>query len=310
MNKDDFMDNGSFARVNKKIVEIQFIRSEIYKNTIDYFLNKDFLLIDPPIVHEYIPNKKSELYFLINDNMYALNSSNALYLSAYATMFGRVFAISPTFRKENRSDNHLTEFRMLEIELLNCSFDKCLELLSDYIRSMLFSLYTMPKKTTFYERFEKLYHNFHIDFKSYNDIIKQLKSAGYPLEYGTDLSDYDDKVSEFITNPTFVIDYPFPLASWTALPKDGKLAYAFNLILPNRYGELAEGCQRNNNHGGFAYKFEKAGIQSLDWYVQAIKGCNSNRSGFGLGFDRLIRWVVGSNNIEDTVLFPRFTEKR
>ena len=310
MKKDVFIDNSSFARVNERIVEIQLIRSEILKNTLSYFLDRDFLLIDPPIIHEYIPNKKSELYFSIDDSMFALNSSNALYLSAYAAMLGKVFAISPTFRQEKPSDNHLTEFKMLEVELVNCTFDECIVLVSDYIKFLLFSLCNMQRKTLFAERFEKLYSSFQIDFQSYNDIIRKLKSAGCAIEFGADLSDYDDKVSGIIKNPTFVIDYPFPLASWTALPKERNIAFAFNLILPNQFGELAEGCQRINDSKVFAYKFKKAGIQSLNWYVRAVEDCNLDRSGFGLGIERLIRWLIGSKNIADTVLFPRFMEKR
>lgn len=310
MKKDNFIDNRSFARLNERIVEIQLIRSEILKNTLSYFLDRDFLLIDPPIIHEYIPNKKSELYFSIDDSMFALNSSNALYLSAYVAMLGKVFAISPTFRQEKTSDNHLTEFKMLEVELVNCTFDQCIVLVSDYIKSLLFSLCNMPRKTQFAERFERLYSSFQIDFQSYADIIGKLKSAGCTIEHGADLSDYDDKVSGILKNPTFVIDYPFPLASWTALPKERNIAFAFNLILPNQYGELAEGCQRNNDPKVFAYKFDKARIQSLDWYVRAVEDCNLDRSGFGLGIERLIRWLIGSKNIADAVLFPRFMEMR
>jgi hypothetical protein len=100
------------------------------------------------------------------------------------------------------------------------------------------------------------------------------------------------------------------MASWTALPKDHNIAYAFNLILPDQYGELAEGCQRNNDYKLFMHKFEQADIHVLNWYADAIKSSKTDRSGFGLGMERLIRWVTGSKKITDTVLFPRFTEER
>lgn len=310
MNMDHFIDNRAYEKVNTKIIEIQYIRSEILKNTVDFFSRRNFSLIDPPIIHEYIPNKKSEIYFSMDERMFALNSSNALYLSTYAVMLRKVFAISPTFRKENVSDNHLTEFRMLEVELLDCSFDGCMELVDEYIKSMLLCLCNMKRKTVFSERFEELYSNFQIDIQSYSVIIEKLQSQGYAIGYGADLSDYDTEVSGIIKTPTFVIDYPFPIASWTAQPKEQKIAYAFNLILPNQYGELAEGCQRNNDYKVLENKFMIANIESLDWYVSAIKSCNSDRSGFGLGIERLIKWVIGSTNIKDTVLFPRFEEER
>jgi asparaginyl-tRNA synthetase len=276
----------------------------------NYFLQKDFKLIDPPIIHEYIPNKKSEVYISIEDETFSLNSSNALYMSAYAVLMEKVFSISPTFRIERPSDNHLVEFKMLEVELLDCSFDRCMELVFDFIKSMLLNLCNMQKGTVFKERFKELYNSFQIDSNSYIDIINKLKSKGCAIEYGADLSDYDNEVSKIISNPTFVIDYPFPMASWTALPKDYHIAYAFNLILPDQYGELAEGCQRNNDYKLFMHKFEQADIHVLDWYADAIKSCKTDRSGFGLGMERLIRWATGSKKITDTVLFPRCTEER
>jgi len=305
-----FIDNRAFERLDEVFIEIQLIRSEILKNTVDFFIQRDFSLIDPPIIHEYIPNKKSEIYITISDKEYALNSSNALYLSAYAIMLEKVFSISPTFRDEKIPKSHLSEFRMLEVELLNCSFDGCVELVCDYIKSMLHSLCNMQKRTCFATRIDELHSNFKVDFRSYSDVIEKLQMTDPTIQQGVDLSDYDDKVSSIITNPTFVIDYPLPLASWTALPKMGKTAYAFNLILPEQFGELAEGCQRNTDYKAFEYKFKKTGIQSLDWYINAIEGCCSERSGFGLGIDRLIRWIVGCENIADTVLFPRFNEMR
>ncbi len=307
---EQFIDNRAFERLDKTLIEIQLIRSEILKETVSFFHQRDFSLIDPPIIHEYIPNKKSEIYLSISDKEYALNSSNALYLSAYAAIFGKVFAISPTFRDEKIPKSHLSEFKMLEVELLNCSFDECVELVSDYIKSILYRLCNMHIRTVFARRISGLYSNLQIDFQSYSDIIKKLQATDPKIQQGLDLSDYDDKVSSVITNPTFVTDYPFPLASWTALPKIGKTAYAFNLILPDQYGELAEGCQRNTDYKVFEYKFEKAGIRSLDWYMNAIKDCSIERSGFGLGIDRLIRWIVGCENIADTVFFPRFNEMR
>lgn len=302
---EEHIDNQAFEKVNISTEEILLIRSEILKYTMNHFLQKGFSLIDPPIIHEYIPNKKSEIYFSIDGRMFSLNSSNALYLGAYATILGNVFAISPTFRNESDAGDHLTEFRILEVEMVSCSFDRCIEVVHNYLKSLLFSLCTQ-KKTAYAKRFKELYNEFKIDFESYSDIIERLKSEGCDIVYGADLSDYDSEVSSIIKNPTFVIDYPFPIASWTALPKEHKIAYAFNLILPNHYGELAEGCQRNNDYKVFEHKFKKAGIQSLDWYIRAIKNCDSDRSGFGIGIERLVRWIIGSKNISDTVMFPRF----
>jgi|GEM_PF-645314 len=300
-------DNKLAIRADKTNSEIQYVRSEILKRTMEFFLNKEFLLYDPPVIHEYIPDKKSEIYFSIENRKFALNSSNALYLSEYAVSFGNAFAMSPTFRNEN-SSNHLTEFKMLEVEILECRFDECFALVSEYIKYILYHLSKMKRETVFKNRLKTLHDNFQIKKIPYEDIIEKLKSGGLEIEYGADLSDYDQDVSRVIDCPTFIIDYPISAASWTALPKDKRTAYAFNLILPDQYGELAEGCQRNNNHKMFVQKFKEAKIGVLNWFANAVEHCDADRSGFGLGIDRLVRWATGCSTITDTVLFPRFIE--
>lgn len=309
--KDKFIiDNEIFCNIDDRKIQIELLRSKIITHTINFFSEKSFLYIDPPIIHEYIAGKKGEISIQIDDGIFALNSSNALYLSAYACIFKNVFSISPTFRKENEFSNHLTEFKMLEVEALHISFEGIISLLSEYMQYILQTVSCDDTSTFYSERAKSLSDKFKTDFYTYIDFIDILKSESIIINEGDDLSYFDVEISKILQNPTFIIDYPFPLASWTALPKFKNIAYAFNLILPDAYGELAEGCQRNVDHRVFEYKFSATGIKSLNWYVDAIKSCNDVRSGFGLGVERLIRWIIGCPNIADTALFPRFAEKR
>jgi asparaginyl-tRNA synthetase len=133
----------------------------------------------------------------------------------------------------------------------------------------------------------------------------RLLSDGISINFGDDLSDCDLEVSQILDCPTFVVDYPYPPATWTALHKDNGTTYAFNLLLPGGYGELAEGCQRNNDYTVFEKKFKGAGLSSLMWYAEAVKRNPCIRSGFGLGVERLIRWLTGVNSVKETVIFSR-----
>jgi asparaginyl-tRNA synthetase len=140
---------------------------------------------------------------------------------------------------------------------------------------------------------------------TYRELIVLLQSAGISINYGDDLSGCDLGVSKILNCPTFVVDYPHPPATWTALPKDNGTTYTFNLLLPDGYGELAEGCQRNSDYTVFEKKFKEAGLSSLMWYAEAIKRNQNIRSGFGLGVERLISWLVGVDSIRKTVIFSR-----
>ena len=128
------------------------------------------------------------------------------------------------------------------------------------------------------------------------------------LDDSVDLCLIDSFVSGFLKSPIFIIDYPWKIATWTAKRKAAKTAYAFNLMLPDSYGELSEGCQRNNNADQIRYKLNCAKITNLEWYAASIEKMSGERSGFGMGIERLMRWIVGTEKISDVVYFPRIND--
>lgn len=151
-----------------------------------------------------------------------------------------------------------------------------------------------------------LLRSFHPTKESYMDFVHKLScSNDFRLEPDTDLSDIDYEVSKFISKPVFIMNYPRKLASWTARLKNHTQAYALNLILPGTYGELCEGCERTNDIDLLRYKMNCAGIDKLQWYLDAVKQISVPRCGFGIGVDRLVRWITGLPHIQDSVLFPR-----
>jgi asparaginyl-tRNA synthetase len=299
-------DNLIINEMTEEILLIQHIRSDVLSLTYNYFSEEGYMLVDPPLLHEQVKNKKSEIYLPIYNEKYSLNSSNALFMGAYASLFGSVYSISTCFRDEQLSINHLLEFKMLEVEVVNCSFDVLIEIVEKYIIFVLDKLYIKYFQTKVGTRIAKLMTLFKSIKVSYKEFISSInQKQEYKVDYGVDLSSIDYIISKYIKNPIFITDYPFPLATWTAKPKTNKIAYAFNLILPDSFGELAEGCERNNNTDMLKYKFKCAGIDNLQWYLDAISHSDSSRVGFGLGIDRLVRWIIGLDNVKKTVLFPR-----
>lgn len=299
-------DNLLFNEITKETIFIQHIRSDVLRLTYEFFTKEGFMLVDPPILHEQVKNKKSEIYLPMDNDRYSLSSSNALFMGAYASLFGNVYTISSCFRYEQLSINHLLEFKMLEVELIDYSFDELLMIVERYILFILKKLSLIYIETDISARLNKLLISFKPEKISYEVFITKINDQQeFKVDFGVDLSAIDYIVSKLIQDPIFIVDYPFPLATWTAKPQTQKKAYAFNLILPDSYGELAEGCERNNNTDMLKYKFKCAGISNLEWYLNAISKSDSNRVGFGLGIDRLIRWIVGLENVKETVLFPR-----
>jgi asparaginyl-tRNA synthetase len=297
-------DNFCFQQFSAQKKEIQIFRSFLLYKTILFFNERGFMFIDPPILHEHIKNRSEVITVSLQDRKYDLNASNALYISTYATVFENVFTISPAIRIEKPSDNHLIEFRMLECESSNSDFQQCIELTQNYIKFICEVMKKQFKESIFEERLCLLYDELVFNIITYKEIISLLKTNGISIKYGDDLSDSDLEISKILHNPTFIIDYPCPPATWTALPKNDT-TNTYNLMLPDGFGELAEGGQRNNDWTFFRNKFEQLGLSSLSWYADAIEKNSCIRSGFGLGIERLISWLIGIHQIRDTVLFYR-----
>lgn len=302
-------DNLRFGQITDALAVVQIVRSKVLQLIHKFFLGKDFALVDPPILHGRIPNKKHEIYLPLYDGRYSLNSSNALYMAACAALFGKVYAISPTFRDEQNSVNHLVEFRMLEVEMPGVFYRELPDFVEAILIFILKELSALPeirRVPLLWERIEALMDGFPFRRVPYEEFVHELdRTADRRLRSGIDLSEIDYMVSTYIDSPVFVMDYPRSLASWTAKQQGDAGACALNLILPDTYGELCEGCERTSDVALLRRKIECVGIDNLQWYLAAVEHIHAPRCGLGIGVDRLVRWIAGSAHIVDTVMFPR-----
>lgn len=305
----DKNDNLYFKHITDEKLLAQCVRSNVILLIHQYFSLRGFTLVDPPILHEQISGKKHEIYLPLCEGKYSLNSSNALYMGAYAALFKRVYAISPTFRDEHDSANHLVEFRMLEIETLGLTFVELPSLIEHFIMFLLKELAAseiVRKNLTITRRIGLLIDTFHPQAVCYNDFILEMPHlGGSELKFDTYVRDSDYEGFKYLRRPVFITDYPRRLASWTAKPKNNDYALALNLLFPGTYGELCEGCERTNDVEFLRYKMHCAGISCLQWYLDAIGQITVPRCGFGIGVDRLVRWIIGLMCVQDSVLFPR-----
>ena len=251
------MDSAYYFQITDKKRQAAIVRSEIEYFTNQFFFDKSFVFVEPPVLHEAIANKKAEIYLSVYNEKYSLSSSNALYMGMYASEFEKVFTMSKCFRDENETSNHLIEFSILEVEMLHCAFDDMLEIILEYLTFIL------------------------------------------------DISDIDYLMSNPLKDTVIIVDYPSKFATWTAEKKENGKSMAMNIMLSESYGELCEGCQRTNDVLLLQNKIRLAKADSIQWYVDAINKIETERSGFGLGIDRLVRWIIGADRISDTRFFPR-----
>ncbi len=304
------IDNESYWKITDKKRQAVIVRSEIERFTSQFFFERDFVFVDPPVLHEAIANKKAEIYVPLYDGNYSLSSSNALFMGMYASEFGKVFTMSKCFRDERDTFNHLVEFGILEVEMLNCSFDDMLGIIKSYLEFILKRLRESNLIKAFAElaaRIEQLCHDFVPRIITYDDFIENLSNVDYVKNM--DISDIDYIVSKQLKEAVIIVDYPTKFATWTSKKKENGKSIAMNLLLPESYGELCEGCERTNDVDLLQNKIRSAKADVIQWYVDSVKKINADRCGFGLGIDRLVRWIVGTDRISDTRFFPRIKQE-
>lgn len=299
-------DNAYYLTITDKKRQAVIVRSEIERFTNQFFFDKNFIFVEPPVLHEAIANKKAEIYVPLYNGKYSLSSSNALFMGMYASEFSRVFTMSKCFRDESDTLNHLVEFSILEVELLNCTLADMLELIKSYLEFVLNRLLesnSIKVYSELLERIELLRDDFAPRIMTYDDFVSNLSEGDY--DKCRDISDIDYLISKQLKEIVIIVDYPTKFATWTSKKKENGKSIAMNILLPETYGELCEGCERTNDAAMLQNKIRLAKADAIQWYVDSVKKTKADRCGFGLGIDRLVRWIIGADKISDTRFFPR-----
>lgn len=252
-----------------------------------------------------------------------LTVSGQLNAEAYALAFSDVYTFGPTFRAENsHTSRHLAEFWMIEPEMAFADLQDTMECAEAYLKYLLKQLLDeCLEDLTFFDSFiekgliERLQHVYSSPFErlSYTDAIAILEKANkkfeYPVRWGIDLQSEHERyiAEEHCKKPVILTDYPKEIkAFYMRDNEDGKTVAAMDVIVPH-IGEIIGGSQREERYDLLLKKIQKAGLNPSDyeWYLDLRKFGSVPHSGFGLGFERLVQFVTGVENIRDVIAFPR-----
>lgn len=252
-----------------------------------------------------------------------LTVSGQLNAEAYATALDRVYTFGPTFRAENsNTTRHLAEFWMIEPEQSFCDLQGNMELAEEFIRFLLRDvLDTCREDMEFFDQRiergirESLERVAESSFRhmTYSEAVAALeksnRSFDFPPEWGIDLQTEHEKylTEEFVQGPVIVTDYPRDIkAFYMKQNNDGSTVRAMDVLVP-RLGEIIGGSQREDDLSALEQRIEEMGLEPADynWYLDLRRFGTVPHSGFGLGFERLVRYVTGMQNIRDVIPFPR-----
>lgn len=251
-----------------------------------------------------------------------ITGSGQLHGETFALAFSKIYTFGPTFRSENsNTKTHANEFWMIEPEIAFADINDLMDIEEDFLKYIVkYVLDNCPDEINFFDKFvekglkEKLEKvvtsNFvRIDHK---DVIDLLKNSGEKWEFEPE---YDEDIAKeherWLTNhfsvPVFVKNWPKDIkAYYMKLNSDGKTVAGVDLEVPGA-GELIGGSQREENLDVLLKRMEETGADrtSIEWYINLRRYGGCVHSGFGMGFERLIMYLTGMENIRDVIPYPR-----
>lgn len=254
--------------------------------------------------------------------MASLTVSGQLEGELGATALGCIYTFGPTFRAENsNTPRHLSEFWMIEPEMAFYEIEDNMDLAEEFIKYCInYALEHCKDDIEFLaEHFDKELParlRFVVDNEfvrlPYSEGIKILEESGkkfeFPVYWGVDLASEHERflVEEHFKRPVILTDYPKEIkAFYMKLNEDGKTVRAMDVLFP-KIGEIIGGSQREEDYDKLTARINELGLTGMDWYVDTRRYGTVPHSGFGLGFERLVLFVTGMQNIRDVIPFPRY----
>ena len=247
-----------------------------------------------------------------------ITGSGQLHGETFAMCYGNIYTFGPTFRTENsNTKTHANEFWMIEPEMAFCDINELMDIEEEMLKFVISYIMNECKlELDFLDKFvekgliAKLQNVVDSKFTriSHHDVIDLLLKANVKWEFKPSYEDDIAKEHEkYITGPVFIKDWPKDIkAYYMKLNDDNKTVAAVDLVVPGS-GELMGGSQREENLDKLLKRMEEMHVDKdgIDWYLDTRRFGGCIHSGFGMGFERLIMYVTGIDNIRDVIPFPR-----
>ena len=251
-----------------------------------------------------------------------LTVSGQLEAETFAMAYKKTYTFGPTFRAENsNTKTHANEFWMVEPEIAFCNLDKDMDIMEDMLKNVVsYVLENAALEINFCDQFvekglkEKLERLVNSDFIriDHEEAIKILKEADVKWEfepkYGEDIAKEHEKyITEYFDGPVFIKNWPKDIkAFYMKLNDDNETVAAVDLEVPGA-GELMGGSQREEKLDVLLKRMEELGMEEegMEWYLNLRRYGGCVHSGFGMGFERLLIYLTGVENIRDVIPYPR-----
>ncbi len=304
---------------SRKQAALLRVRAEIIRGIRDFFDQRGFTLVDSPILTPAACEGTSTLFNVdYFDEKAFLTQSGQLYAEAAAMALGKVYCFGPTFRAEkSKTRKHLTEFWMVEPEVAFLELDGLMELMEQFVSYLVQrclerrpeELKVLERNTAALEKVKTPFPRVH-----YNDAVEMIRKAGIDFPWGEDFgAPHEEAIVKNYDRPVLVHRFPSAVKAFYMQPDptDAKHAMACDLLAPEGYGEIIGGSQRIHDLKLLEARIaeHKLPRDSFAWYLDLRKYGAVPHSGFGLGVERTVSWITGSEHIRECIPFPRMLYK-
>jgi asparaginyl-tRNA synthetase len=295
------------------------IRSEIEQACRDFFYERDFTLIDSPILTPAACEGTSTLFETDYFGEKAfLSQSGQLYLEPAAAAFGKVYCFGPTFRAEkSKTRRHLMEFWMIEPEVAFLEFEGLQELAEEFVEYLVQraldrckeELKTLERDLSKLEAVKRPFPRI-----TYREAIELLASKGMPVQFGDDFGgDEETVIANSFDRPVMISRYPTAIKAFYMQPdpQDADVVLGLDMIAPEGYGEIIGGSQRIHDHDLLLQRIQQHGlpVEAFQWYLDVRKYGTFPHSGFGMGIERCVAWISGVPHLRETIPYPRMLNR-
>jgi asparaginyl-tRNA synthetase len=292
------------------------IRAEAIRAARNFMDGQGYTLTDAPIFTPAACEGTTTLFEVnyIDDQKAYLTQSGQLYVEATAAALGKVYTFGPTFRAEkSKTRRHLTEFWMLEPEAAFLHLEDMIDLGEGLVSAMVQSvvqnrareLATLGRDVT---KLAKIVPPF--PRISYDEAVQVLQKAGNPAKWGDDFGgDEETLISKEFEKPVVIHRYPTAMKAFYMAtdPARPDLALSFDMIAPEGGGEIIGGGERQADYETLVRRIREHNLpeEAFQWYLDLRRYGSVPHAGFGLGLERTVAWICGTEHIREVIPFPR-----
>ena len=308
------LDNRHLWLRSRQLTYIQQIRAAVFDAAREWFKLNNFLEVHCPMFITAAVEGGSTLFKMkYFDTDAYLTQSSQFYLETLIFSLGAVYTIAPSFRAEkSRTVRHLTEFWMLEAEIPFCDLARDMEIQENLLAHICQSVAKSkgeqlkflgrdPAELMITPPFERI---------SYTEAVDILNEKGHKLEWGEDFGAEEERIlTQDKKIPLFVYKYPrVAKAFYHKLdPENPKVVDCADLLAPEGHGEIIGGGQRTHDQGELIQRILDDNLtpDAYKWYIDLRKYGTVPHAGFGLGTERVVKWMCKLETIRDAIAYPR-----